>query len=338
MALDTFKRPAAPEFALAKRGKFDDFTHENNRLSNLQAPIMLLQGHQGEIYTSKFSSDGTCLASAGFDQTIFLWNVYGDCENFAILKGHNGAVMDLNFNTDSSLLFTCGTDRTLRVWDMETGACQRKFKSHDDIVNSCHPARRGPTLVSSASDDGSVKIHDVRQRLPIKNYENKFQQTSVSFNDTAELVFCAGIDNDIKVWDLRRDDISYVLRGHGDTVTGMSLSPNGNFLLTNSMDCSLKQWDVRPFVQGTNRLVQTYYAHQHNFEKNLLKCSWSPDGRRVSAGSSDRFVYVWEVNSKNLVFKLPGHLGSVNATDFHPNEPILLSASSDKMIYLGEIA
>lgn len=29
-----------------------------------------------------------------------LWNVYGDCENYATLKGHSGAVMELHYNTD----------------------------------------------------------------------------------------------------------------------------------------------------------------------------------------------------------------------------------------------
>ena len=80
-------------------------------------------------------------------------------------------------------------------------------------------------------------------------------------------------------------------------------------------------WDVRPFAPA-NRLEKTFYGHQHNFEKNLLKAGWSPDGTRVTVGSSDRFVYVWEVSSKKLQYKLPGHHGSVNATDFHPTEPI----------------
>lgn len=29
-----------------------------------------------------------------------MWNVYGDCENYATLKGHSGAVMELHYNTD----------------------------------------------------------------------------------------------------------------------------------------------------------------------------------------------------------------------------------------------
>ncbi|KAJ8781032.1 hypothetical protein J1605_001075 [Eschrichtius robustus] len=70
------------------------------RCSSLQAPIMLLSGHEGEVYCCKFHPNGSTLASAGFDRLILLWNVYGDCDNYATLKGHSGAVMELHYNTD----------------------------------------------------------------------------------------------------------------------------------------------------------------------------------------------------------------------------------------------
>lgn len=56
----------------------------------------------------------------------------------------------------------------------------------------------------------------------------------------------------------------------------------------------------------------------------------------MTAGSADRFVYVWEIPTNKLLYKLPGHKGTVNETDFHPIEPILGSCSNDGNIYLGE--
>ena len=35
-----------------------------------------------------------------------------------------------------------------------------------------------------------------------------------------------------------------------------------------------------------------------------------------------RFVYVWDTVTKKILYKLPGHNGSVNDVDFHPSEPI----------------
>lgn len=36
-----------------------------------------------------------------------MWNVYGDCENYATLKGHSGAVMELHYNTDGRYDYDC---------------------------------------------------------------------------------------------------------------------------------------------------------------------------------------------------------------------------------------
>jgi len=324
---------------VTKRSKTDlvAINDEAPRTSNLLSPIMLLMGHEGEIYAAKFTPDGSLLASAGFDRKIMLWNTYGECENFAILSGHTGAVMDLHFSTDSSLLFTCSTDQTVRIWDMETGACLRKFKGHGSFVNACHPNRRGPQLVCSAGDDGTVRVWDRRQRDACRQYQSTYQVTSVSFNDTGDQLFSAGIDNHIKAWDMRKDDCIYSMNGHSDTVTGLSLSPDGSFLLSNSMDCTVRIWDIRPFAPE-QRCQRIFQGSQHNFEKNLLRCCWSPDNNRISAGSSDRYVYIWDVATCRILYKLPGHQGSVNETDFHPIEPIIMSAGSDKKIYLGELA
>ncbi|VDO38629.1 unnamed protein product [Haemonchus placei] len=98
---------------------------------------------------------------------------------------------------------------------------------------------------------------------------------------------------------------------------------------------------------GKERLMHLLRAHEamwarlrnqlHIGKQNLLKCGWSGDGKRVAAGSSDRFAYVRDASSRYILYKMPGHLGSVNASDLHPTEPILLSAGSDKRIFLGEI-
>lgn len=29
-----------------------------------------------------------------------LWNVYGECENYAVMKGHTGAIMELHYSAD----------------------------------------------------------------------------------------------------------------------------------------------------------------------------------------------------------------------------------------------
>ncbi len=61
-------------------------------------------------------------------------------------------------------------------------------------------------------------------------------------------VFSGGLDNHIKVWELRKGAVSYAMKGHADTVTGMQLSPDGKHLLTNAMDNTLRVWDVQAYA------------------------------------------------------------------------------------------
>jgi len=56
------------------------------------------------------------------------------------------------------MIFTASADKTCGVYDVQTGERIKRFKGHTSIVNSCSPARRGPELLASGSDDGSVKV------------------------------------------------------------------------------------------------------------------------------------------------------------------------------------
>merc|ERR550519_2041269 len=69
---------------------------------------MLLTGHSGEIYCAKFHPSGNLLASAGFERNIFLWTVYGECDN----------------------INTASTDKTVGMFDSMTGQRIKRMKGH----------------------------------------------------------------------------------------------------------------------------------------------------------------------------------------------------------------
>eukprot|EP00038_Savillea_parva_P014485 m.11117 g.11117 ORF g.11117 m.11117 type:complete len:347 (-) comp2817_c0_seq1:1239-2279(-) len=304
------------------------------RTSSLAAPIMLLTGHAGEVFGAEFSPDGNAIASASFDRQIYLWNTFGECENYAATIGHKGAILDVHWSADGSKLFTASSDKTCAVWDAATGERIRRLQGHASIVNCCSPARKS-AMLASGSDDGTIKIWDTRRRGYTHSLGNKYQVTAVAYGASDEQVITAGLDNVVKVWDLRKREVVFTMEGHRETVTGLKLSPDGNHVLSNAMDNTVRMWDVRPYAK--QRMEKVFTGAQHGFEKNLIRCAWTPDGKHVACGSADRNVYVWSVATQQIKYKLPGHTGSVNDVDFHPSEPIILSASSDKKIYLGEL-
>lgn len=309
------------------------------RTSSLDAPTMLLTGHADAVTSVKFSPDGAHLVSGSLDKSVLLWSVRGECHNFMVLMGHKNAVLEVQWAQDGAQLLSCSADKTVRAWDAQTGQQVKKMGEHTAVVNAVAPARKGPPLLVSGSDDGTVRLWDVRVRRCVQAYsgEKRYAVTAVAFAEAADAVYAGGLDNVLRAWDLRTGTVSLSLQGHTDTITGVALSADGAHVLTNAMDATVRVWDVRPYAPA-QRCVKTLTGHTHNFEKALLRCAWSPDGTKVTAGSADRNVYIWDVDAGSLLYKLPGHKGSVNEVVFHPTEPIVGSASADKTIYLGELA
>jgi len=329
------KEPLANQQIVAVESKAVSLTGN----SSLFAPNVLLTGHKAAIYTCRFSHDGNNFASGGHDKNIFIWNTSGECENTMCLKGHQNAVLQLAWHRSNEFLFSASADKTAAVWDMNVGGRIKQIKEHTSFVNSVDVSRRGnPILVATGSDDGSAKLFDLRQRNSLATFDCTYQVTAVALSDDAMTCYTGGIDNDIKIWDVRQRKQIDTFAAHDNTITHLSVSPDGFHLLSNGMDMRIHCWDLRPRpVNEHTRLLKTFFGAHHSEEQLLLRCNWSADGKRICAGSSNQMVYIWDFATQNVLYKLPGHNGSVNEVDLHPFENIVLSCSSDRTMYLGEL-
>ncbi|KAF2401956.1 WD40 domain-containing protein [Trichodelitschia bisporula] len=354
------KRPAADSFGssqLVKRQKSDanlgnarsialvNSSSKNGaliqtvpRTSGLQAPVMELNGHSGEVFATRFDPTGQFIASGSMDRTILLWHTYGQCENYGVLSGHKGAILDLHWSRDSASIFSASADMTISRWDLETGTRIRRHEGHEEIVNALDVRKRGEEFLVSGSDDGTIGIWDPRTKDAADYIATEFPITAVAVSEAGYEIYSGGIDNDIKVWDLRKKAVLYSLIGHMDTVTSLQVSPDSNFLLSNAHDSTVRTWDIRPYA-AADRHVRTFDGAPTGMEKNLLRASWNPTGQKIAAGSGDRSVVIWEASSGKLLSKLPGHKGAVNDVRFYPgDDPIIVSGSSDRSVVLGELA
>lgn len=322
---------------------------ETFRTSTLSHPTMKLTGHKGSVYALAYSPDGEYLLSSSFDMTCLLWNASGDCENINVLSGHKNAVLDVAWTSDGENILTASADKTIAFWDGHTCERIRRFKGdngHTAIVNDVDVSPAASSLSNklfvSASDDGLVKLWDARVKgtaPAMSTFDCEFPVTSVVFGMDGHSVYSAGIDNCITAWDLRTGDKSMMIKAHSDTITSLALHPKGTHLLSNSMDSTMKSWDIRPFVpDGTKRHCKTFVGATHNAEKGLLNCAWSSDGNMVTGGSADKVVHIWDEMTSEELYYLPGHKGCVNSVVFHPTQNVIASSSSDKSIYVGELS
>jgi Prp8 binding protein len=314
--------------------------------SSLPSPTLSLTGHTGSVYALAYSpGDGDILCSASFDKTCLLWNhASKNYENFYVLRGHKNAVLNVTFfEHDPTTVVTASADTTLMIWDVERGQRLRKYiEHHPHIVNAV--AALDHERIVSVADDGTMKIWDRKQKRSVASFQTKYPLLAVTCNhENHTHMYTSGIDPGIYAFDARKFHTPmFQMKGHTDTVTSLAMHPQNTHVLSNSMDQTLKSWDIRPYCANPQkRNTATFRGHVHSAEKGILQCAWntSDDANLVTAGSADGIVRIWDVPSQQILYELPGHTGAVNAVVFHPHETnVIASASSDKTILVGELA
>ena len=246
-----------------------------------------------------------------------LWNRDQSCENYGVLTGHKSAVMDLGWSRDSTIIFSASADTHLASWDLESGTRIRRYIGHEEVVNALDIGRRGEELFVSASDDSSIGIWDPRSKEAAGVMTADYPVTAVAISEAGHEIYSCGIDNDIKVWDVRTMSVAYSMLGHSDTITSLRVSPDSQSLLSYSMDSTARTWDIRPFAPA-ERHIRAFDGADAGMERNLVHASWDPSGKRVAAGSGDGSVIVWSSDTGKLAYKLPGHRVAVNCAEFAP--------------------
>ena len=82
-----------------------------------------LTGHTGDIFSMKFSDDGSLLVSGGLDKTVRLWslNQGRDQWNSMVMEAkHSHQVTCLAFSPDNCRIFSGGHDNKVFIHDTNT--------------------------------------------------------------------------------------------------------------------------------------------------------------------------------------------------------------------------
>ncbi|MBQ2097815.1 MAG: PD40 domain-containing protein, partial [Bacteroidales bacterium] len=83
------------------------------------------------------------------------------------------------------------------------------------------------------------------------------------------------------------------LVGHTDYVTSASFSPDGRYIVSASVDRTVRIWDAKTGQQVGNPLEgHTAYVNSASF---------SPDGRYIVSASYDKTVRIWDAKTGHQV-------------------------------------
>ncbi len=119
------------------------------------------------------------------------------------------------------------------------------------------------------------------------------------------------------------------LHGHSGAVRSVAFSPDGQRIVTGSLDGTAKAWDA-----ASGKELVTFKGHR----AGIKSVAFAPDGQRIATGSDDETVKVWHSTSGKELLTIKGHHSKVNSVVFAPDGQRIASGSADQTAKVWDAA
>ena len=131
----------------------------------------------------------------------------------------------------------------------------------------------------------------------------------------------------MRLWDLKSDRETAVLRGHKNGVTSVAWSPNGHFLASAGYDGRVIIWDT----------VTATKVRELKYGDSIFAMTWSPDGLSLAAGgfrgrsapNVEGTVLIWNAQTGAILKTLTPEKGQmVRSMAWSPDGKVLVSSEN----------
>ncbi|XP_052812838.1 GATOR complex protein WDR24-like isoform X1 [Mya arenaria] len=305
-------------------------------------PVTMSVNCGGPISAIAQNRDGTQVVVGG--RTVFkIYNVEDDCfeEKFNLRVGKhvnlNYCALDIAWNNiDDNLLATGATNGAVVLWDLNKPTrCKQEhvFTEHKRTVNRVCFHESEHRFLLSASQDGQMKLHDIRKKEVVLN----FTTGSTSVRDVQwcpsqinYFGFAAADEaGTLMIWDMRRPDkVEKQVTAHSGPVFAINWHPEDkNWLATAGRDKMIKIWDV----------PKSKCLHTIHSIASLARIRWRPQRKFHIASCSllvDCSINIWDIRRPYVPFAtFDDHKDVTSSLLFKNKDPhVMISGSKDSML------
>ena len=129
------------------------------------------------------------------------------------------------------------------MWTIDSNDCLREFIGHTDCIYYIDLTSDSKYILS-ASRDKSIKFWDLNSGQCLKTIkQDNIIEYVKSISKDLIAFGCNSINNNLKIYDLKRNQVIREFVGHSNSVNRLELLQNGN-LLSVSQDSTIKLWKI----------------------------------------------------------------------------------------------
>jgi WD40 repeat protein len=305
------------------------------------SPKMHLAGHDAEVTSVDFSSDGELLASGSVDGTVIIWNL-ADGSILHKLDGHTEAVNDVAFSPDGSLLLSGSNDMTARLWNVADGSELKVLESR--LLGRVLRVSFSPTglLASLGGHKCAVEMRRMPSGVLYRSLpqpgcvvrDGTVETWGVDFNSTGEQIAtgegrpCCG--GSVQLWEVNDFVLPHLVEGYNLKVRDLEIAPDDTTAAVALLQSPIF-WHIK-LDDGT--LLQTFDGH--TFRVNSV--AFSKDGKTIASGSRDTNIIFWSVDDGTQIRVLSDHTDAVNDVTFSNDGSLMASASDDLSIIVWSLS
>lgn len=176
-----------------------------------------------------------------------------DSTRFVSWKGQEPlypGILDVGFGGLGGPPFFCpsahnalGRHCSLEVWDCLKNECLHHLEAQGDVTD-VHFTPDGKLAISVSSE---LQLWDLEQGTCLRlldpgNYPPLIRKIGLSPDGR---IAVSGTYGQMYIWDLRSGKCRHNLYGHGDWITGISITPDGNLAISASSDRTIRVWDLK---------------------------------------------------------------------------------------------
>lgn len=204
-----------------------------------------MTGHN--LRVSSLAWNDHILSSGSRDCSILHRDVRQSEHYNTVLKYHKQEVCGLKWNVEENKLASGGNDNKLFVWDGLNTQPLHKFEHNAAIkAISWSPHQRGILASGGGTSDRCIKIWNTLNGNKLNEIDTGSQVCNLIWSiNSVELVSTHGYSkNQIMIWKYPQMTQVASLTGHTYRVLYLSLSPDGQTIVTGSGDETLRFWNV----------------------------------------------------------------------------------------------